>query len=316
MKILLYGHKGWIGQQFSDVVSSTSHSLVGGIARCDDAKAVRTELATVGPTHVVSMIGRTHGKIGDRIWPTIDYLEQPNKLVENLRDNLVAPMTLAKACADAGIHFTYLGTGCIFEYDDEHPINGAGFKEYDEPNFTGSSYSTVKGATDRMMRQQFDTSALNLRIRMPITAERNPRNFVTKITTYEKICSMTNSMTVLPTLLPRLVEVMERKVVGTLNFTNPGTISHNEILELYRELVDPTFVWGNFSLADQAKILASARSNNCLDTTRLEELCANVPSITNAVRECLTTYKSSPITAPGIEPSNGETLTGHPSSNT
>ena len=93
MKILLYGHKGWIGQQFAGIVSSTSHSLVGGTARCDDAKAVRAELAAVRPTHVVSMIGRTHGKIGDRVWPTIDYLEQPNKLVENLRDNLVAPMT-------------------------------------------------------------------------------------------------------------------------------------------------------------------------------------------------------------------------------
>ena len=93
MKILLYGHRGWIGQQFYDVVAATSHSLVGGTVRCDDAKAVRTELESVGPTHVVSMIGRTHGKIGDRIWPTIDYLEQPNKLVENLRDNLVAPMT-------------------------------------------------------------------------------------------------------------------------------------------------------------------------------------------------------------------------------
>eukprot|EP00957_Ditylum_brightwellii_P033189 2514838-Ditylum_brightwellii.AAC.1 len=74
------------------------------------------------------MIGQNHGKIGNHIWPTINYLEQPNKLTKNLCNNLVAPMNLAEECAEAGIHFTYLGTGCIFEYNNEHPINGVGFK--------------------------------------------------------------------------------------------------------------------------------------------------------------------------------------------
>ena len=41
-------------------------------------------------------------------------------------------------------------------------------------------------------------NVLNLRIRMPITGEPNARNFITKITNYEKICSIKNSMTVLP----------------------------------------------------------------------------------------------------------------------
>ena len=44
---------------------------------------------------------------------------------------------------------------------------------------------------------------------MPITAEDNPRNFITKITNYEKICSMSNSMSVLPDLLPLVIEMME-----------------------------------------------------------------------------------------------------------
>jgi hypothetical protein len=54
----------------------------------------------------------------------------------------------------------------------------------------------------------FGSACLNLRIRMPITASRHSRDFITKITAYEKICSMPNSMTVLPTLLPRIVELM------------------------------------------------------------------------------------------------------------
>lgn len=40
---------------------------------------------------------------------------------------------------------TYFGTGCIFHYDDDFPMNsGKGFKESDKPNFTGSYYSYTK----------------------------------------------------------------------------------------------------------------------------------------------------------------------------
>ena len=43
-------------------------------------------------------------------------------------------------------HLTYLGTGCIFKFDEQHPYGDeqTGFKESDLPNFYGSSYSTVK----------------------------------------------------------------------------------------------------------------------------------------------------------------------------
>ena len=52
-------------------------------------------------------------------------------------------------------------------------------------------------------------NVLNLRIRMPITGDMNSRNFITKITTYEKICSIKNSMTVLPELLPKVIDMMK-----------------------------------------------------------------------------------------------------------
>ena len=79
----------------------------------------------------------------------------------------------------------------------------------------------------------------------------------------------------------------EKKVVGTMNLTNPGLISHNEILQMYKEIVDPEFVWENFSIEDQAQILAAGRSNNFLDTDRLESLYPNVLSIKESVRQCL-----------------------------
>ena len=48
-------------------------------------------------------------------------------------------------------------------------------------------------------------------------------------------------------------------VRGTVNLTNPGLVSHNEILEWYKEMVDPDFTYKNFSPEEQLKILAADR---------------------------------------------------------
>ena len=80
---------------------------------------------------------------------------------------------------------------------------------------------------------------------------------------------------------------------GTVNLTNPGLISHNEILEMYKEIVNPEFSWKNFTIEEQNRILASKRSNNCLDTSRLEsDNSINVKPIKEAVRECLMNMKN------------------------
>ena len=142
----------------------------------------------------------------------------------------------------------------------------------------------------------YNDSVLNLRIRMPITGIKNSRNFITKITTYQKVCSVPNSMSVLPELLPLVVDMMKTKLTGTINLTNPGLISHNEILEMYKEIVDPHFTWNNFSQEEQRKILAADRSNNFLDTSKLQQLYPNILNIKDAVRKCLLEYSA---TLPG-----------------
>ena len=287
---LVYGSNGWIGQQFIDILKSKNINFIEGKSRVDNYSDLFNEINLLHPTHIISFIGRTHGKIGNKIYSTIDYLEQDGKLVENVRDNLFSPLLLAQISRELDIHYTYLGTGCIFKYNqDDFGLEQNGFTEDSLPNFFGSSYSAVKGFTDRLMHTY--NNVLNLRIRMPITGEKNSRNFITKITTYDKICSIPNSMTVLPELLPLVLDMMQKNVVGTMNLTNPGLISHNEMLEMYKEIVNPKFKWNNFSAEEQRKILDSDRSNNYLDTTRLETLYPNIDNIKTAVRKCLINYK-------------------------
>jgi dTDP-glucose 4,6-dehydratase len=301
MFVLVYGGNGWIGSQFVKLLDREHVEYVIGKSRIDHNNDVINELKTINPTHVVSFIGRTHGKIGDKTYSTIDYLEEEGKLVENIRDNLYSPLILADICRQYNIHYTYLGTGCIFKYDDDHPFGKEtnGFTSSDLPNFFGSSYSIVKGFTDRLMGL-YSNHVLNLRIRMPITDEKNPRNFITKITKYEKICSVPNSMTVLPELLPLVIDMMKKRTTGTINFTNPGLISHNEILEMYKEIVDPKFKWSNFSQEEQRKILAADRSNNYLDTTPLHSYYPNILHIKDSVRQILVEYKKSLPTKPNL----------------
>jgi 3,5-epimerase/4-reductase len=280
MRIVFFGAKGWIASYFVPLLKERGHEILEPTLRADDTWNIYRMLENFGRVdRVVSFIGRTHG---DGI-PTIDYLEQPGKLVENMRDNLYAPVSLALICRDLGLHFTYLGTGCIFSDDDPKSVS---YSEDAEPNFFGSSYSTVKGYTDRLMHLVEDT-ALNVRIRMPITSDMAPRNFITKIVNYAKICSIPNSMSVLDTLFPVLIQLIEQGTTGTVNLVNPGLITHDEILTMYREIVDPDKTWENMTIEDQDQMLASKRSNNQLSTMWMRNNHPNVPNIHDAVRMCL-----------------------------
>ena len=290
MRILLYGSRGWIGSEYVSFLAREHPDIevVAASSRADTVPDVERELDDVKPDRVVCFVGRTHGAIGNTEYPTIDYLEQPGKLTENIRDNLLAPLSLAMLCRERNIHMTYLGTGCIFTYEtlaagDSH----TGFTPSDTPNFTGSSYSVVKGTTDVLMHL-LESTVLNLRIRMPIVGYDCARNFITKIKTYAKVCSMANSMTVLPDFYPLITDKIRRGDTGTMNMTNPGSITHNEILEMYRELVDKDFTWTNFTVSEQAKILASGRSNTILDST--EAAAAGIPNIKDSLRELMTSY--------------------------
>lgn len=269
MNVLIYGSKGWIGSLFIEYLKNQSDiKYFEGTARVECVEHVKEELLRINPTHVISFIGRTHGTIDGQKIGTIDYLEYPGKLFENVRDNLYSPIVLADLCNKLNIHYTYLGTGCIFDCDTfcDNPV---AFTEDSEPNYFGSGYSVVKGFTDLLMKN-VTTSALVLRIRMPISSQWNERNFITKIAKYAKVCSIPNSMTVLDDFFPIFVDLMTRKKNGIYNCTNPGLISHNEILTSYRDLVDPSFEWENFTLEEQSKVLKSARSNNLLDTSKIE----------------------------------------------
>merc|ERR1719469_1330648 len=261
-RVLVFGGKtGWIGNLMCELMEGEEKGVevFRANSRIQNREAVAAELDEIKPTHVFNAAGIT-GR------PNIDWCETHKP--ETIRTNVIGTLNLADLCNERSIHCTVYATGCIFKYDDAHQLgSGVGFDEDSTPNFDGSFYSQTKGYMEPMLKCY--PNCLVLRVRMPISDDLIHRNFVTKIVKYERVVNIPNSMTVLSEMLPASFAMVKKGLTGVYNFTNPGVISHNEVLDLYTKYVDPTYTYKNFTVEEQSKVIVAGRSNNELDTTKL-----------------------------------------------
>ncbi|GLJ47373.1 hypothetical protein SUGI_0999810 [Cryptomeria japonica] len=244
-KFLIYGRNGWIGGLLGKICEKQGIAFEYGSGRLENRSQIQMDMENVKPTHVLNAAGVT-GR------PNVDWCESHKP--ETIRTNVAA-----------------------------HPEgSGIGFKEEDKPNFIGSFYSKTKAMVEDLL-QNYE-NVCTLRVRMPISSDlNNPRNFITKITRYNKVVNIPNSMTILDELLPLSIEMAKRNCKGIWNFTNPGVVSHNEILEMHRDYIDPSFKWKNFTLEEQAKVIVAPRSNNELDATKLKKEFPQLLSIKDSL---------------------------------
>ncbi|KAH9571440.1 hypothetical protein CY35_02G094200 [Sphagnum magellanicum] len=273
-KFLIYGRTGWIGGLLGKLCTEQGIDYEYGVGRLENRAQIEEDIARVKPSHVFNAAGVT-GR------PNVDWCESHK--IDTIRANVVGTLTLADVCKQHNLLLVNYATGCIFEYDEDHPLgSGIGFKEEDTPNFFGSYYSRTKAMVEELLKE-FD-NVCTLRVRMPISGDlTNPRNFITKITRYEKVVNIPNSMTILDELLPISIEMGKRNLRGIWNFTNPGVVSHNEILDMYKKYVDPSFTYKNFTLEEQAKVIVAARSNNELDASKLQNEFPHMLSIKDSL---------------------------------
>ncbi len=282
-RFLVFGGKtGWIGKQVVELIKKEGHQAFAAQSRLENREAIERELLRIKPDCVINTAGIT-GR------PNVDWGEDNKQ--ETIRANILGMLNLVDICYVHDIHCTTIGTGCIYEYDAKHQMNsGIGFTEQDQPNFHGSFYSHSKVMLDDLVR--YYPNSLMLRLRMPVSSDLFPRSFVTKITQYKKVVNIPNSMSILDDLLPLIHQMAARKLVGTYNFVNPGTLSHNEILDLYKEYVDPTFTYQNFTLEEQAKILKAGRSNCELDASKLLREFPQIPHVKDSIKNVFAKMKS------------------------
>jgi len=270
MSFLIFGKTGWLGSKLGNILKEQNKTVHFATSRLENREEVAKELDSIKPEFVLNAAGLT-GR------PNVDWCES-NK-IETMRVNVIGTLNLADLCQTRKIQLTIFATGCIYEYDEKHAMgSGIGFLETDKPNFAQSFYSETKGYVDQMLKHY--SNVLTLRVRMPLSDEyEHPRSFITKITHYKRVVNVPNSMTVLDEMLPLAIDMTEKKQTGVFNFTNPGVISHNEILTLYKKYIHDDFKWENFTLEEQAKILAAGRSNNELNVDKLLKLYPDLDEI-------------------------------------
>ncbi|CAF1172726.1 unnamed protein product, partial [Didymodactylos carnosus] len=273
--VTIYGANGWIGGHCRSILSIAGQKVVTG-RRITSLKDVEDDIALYKPDRVICALGRTRGEGISNI----DYLEKPGKLKENIRDNLLAPMFIAQATMQYSkllnpIPTLYFGTGCIYEYEDSNDLSHP-FTENDPQNFFGSSYSTVKGATDLLI--DAFPHLINARIRMPISDDADPRDFITKILGYQRITSLPNSMTVISDILPILLAMMhDGRFSGRINACNKGWVDHEWILKMISEKTGDKLNYVLEPISEQNARLASKRSNNILSTEKFEQWIKMIP---------------------------------------
>ncbi|KAL7799466.1 hypothetical protein V8C43DRAFT_328113 [Trichoderma afarasin] len=287
-RFLIWGGNGWIAGQLKRLLEEQGKEVHTTTIRMENREAVLSELFLIRPTHVLNAAGCT-GR------PNVDWCED-NKS-QTVRSNVIGTLNLADACFQAKIHCTIFATGCVYQYDQTHPIGGRGYTEEDRPNFEGSFYSLTKSHVEPILSSY--SNCLILRLRMPVSDDLHPRNFVTKLLGYERVVDIPNSNTMLHDLLPASIILAEHGETGVYNFTNPGSISHNEVLKLFKEIVRPDFSWKNFTLEEQAKVIKAGRSNCTLDTTKLVaklgEYNYGIPEIHEAYKRCFKRMKAAGI---------------------
>jgi 3,5-epimerase/4-reductase len=280
MKILIFG-KGYVAQHFlsyygkqAEVDGGDSVEVKISDSRVGDYSDLFLELERENPDVVINCAGKT-GR------PNVDWCEDNKQ--ETLFGNVTVPLLLAQACAEAGAYFVHVGSGCVYSGYNE----GEGFYEDDAPNFFGSFYSRTKAWSESMLSE---FPVLQLRLRMPLDGKPGPRNFITKITKYEKVISIPNSISVLEDFLKASSELIEKRATGIYNMTNPGTITHSEILDMYKELVDPSFEYTVFSEEEMNKVIKAGRSNCGLSSKKLEGEGIFMRPVHEAVRATLEEY--------------------------
>ncbi|XBH67027.1 hypothetical protein VPH35_095473 [Triticum aestivum] len=138
--------------------------------------------------------------------------------------------------------------------------------EEHKPNFTGSFYSKTKAMVEELLKEY--KNLCTLRVRMPISSDlNNPRNFITKISHYDKVL---------------------RWQKGTCGASGTSPIlAWSATMGFWRCIrstcMDPSYKWTNFTLEEHAKVIVAPRSNNEMDAAKLKREFPELLSIKDSL---------------------------------
>lgn len=258
--IYLLGGSGYVGQAYQALLTRKKIPF-RNLRRADvdytNGEALRQALKADRPEFLINAAGYT-GK------PNVDACELHK--AECLFGNAVFPGIVADACAEVGVPWGHVSSGCIFTGSR---ADGSGFTEEDTPNFTFrtnncSFYSGTKALGEEVLAGK--PNCFIWRLRIPFDQVDNPRNYLTKLMRYAKLLEAENSISELNEFVAATFACWEKRIpFGTYNVTNPGHITTREVVSMIEKSgVHPKKYEFFASEEEFMKIAAKTPRSNCV----------------------------------------------------
>lgn len=240
--IWILGEGSWIGNKLKEKYPEYQYIPKTNITKKEDL--VRALSITGYNDIIINCIGYTGV-------PNVDTCEFHK--YETLLANTLIPFWLSEVSKEKKI--VHLSTGCIYDGDKN-------FDEKDTPNYIGSFYSKTKLLAEDAFNLEKD---IIVRLRMPITLDKDPKNLITKLLKYDKLINENNSVTFVNDLVGAINALIEKDAVGIFNVVNSPAVSHKQIM---KELgVDKQYM----SLRELKKVTVANRSNCTLSNKKIKK---------------------------------------------
>ena len=312
--ILLLGATGYIGEAFAAELKQRNASFVTLYRRQVDYSRfdlLLKFLRETRPEFVVNSAGYT-GK------PNVDACELDK--AGTLVGNVLLPQTIAHACAEAGVPWGHVSSGCIFsgakiEVDgrlhaekdftrpelrrlaEQNPAAVHGFTETDVPNFSFrdgpcSFYSGTKALGEEAMSGLGQSYVWRLRI--PFDEFDNKRNYLSKVQRYSKVYDNVNSISHRADFVKACLDTWKlRAPFGIYNVTNPGFVTTRHVVEQIQQILKPARKFEYWT--DDAEFYQQAaktpRSNCVMDVSKLLSVGVKIRPVAEALADSLQNWK-------------------------
>ena len=219
--------------------------------------------------------------------PNVDACELAK--ADCVEGNVLFPAMLSQLCADRGYQYVHISSGCIYGGYEKH------FTEEDAPNFdfqNGSFYSGTKALAEKVVIENSPSSYI-FRLRIPFDEYASPRNYLTKLMSYDTLLDAENSLSHRGDFAKYTIDLIGQKVPrGIYNITNKGSVTTKDVVKLIKKynLSDKEFKFFK-NLNSFNKEITAPRSNCVLDTSKIEQYI-KIRTAEQALEDALSKYKA------------------------
>jgi dTDP-4-dehydrorhamnose reductase len=284
-KLAILGTGGYVGTALREHCDNQGISYISlGRSKTVSADGLHKALHECKADYLINCAGYT-GK------PNVDACEVHK--VECLEGNGVLPGIIRQACERIGIPWGHVSSGCTYTGGRS---DGAAFREEDPPNFTFrqnncSFYSGCKALGEEVLEGA--EKCYIWRLRIPFENTANPRNYLQKVISYEKLLDAENSLSYLHEFVAACVDSFRLRIpFGIYNLTNPGNITTREVVELIQKIrvCSKKFVF----FEDEAQFMKIAaktpRSNCVVDSSKAIRAGLKLRPVHEVIENCLKTW--------------------------